>query len=88
MSVRRTFCEVTDLCGDTLALTEEQSRRVVRLWDRDDITVSVSLGAGLRACLDERVGVVVRDRGSSWWTVSPRDVASIRRRLAKAEAVR
>lgn len=81
--MRKAFCEVTDFGRDTIALTDEQSRRVVRVYERGDTMVSVRLGAGLRACLDKRAGVVVRHKDSAeFWVISPRDVASIKRLLA------
>jgi len=83
MSVRKKFCEVTDFAGDTIALTRAQAWHVVRIY-RSTNTRGVSMGT-LRACLDESVGVVLRDKHTtSWWVVAPRDVASIERLLGRA----
>lgn len=85
MSARKAFCEVTDFNGDTVALTRAQAWHVVRIY-RSAQTRGVSMGT-LRACLDERVGVVLREKHTNrWWVVAPRDVSSIERMLGRAKA--
>jgi len=87
VSVRKVFCEVTDFNGGTLGLTMGQAWHVTRVYDRGNVGPSEVLGRNLRVRLDERVGVVVKRKDCErWWVIGPRDVASIRRLLAKAEA--